>query len=127
MYINFINDRKALGYECLSDTLCGSELVLITDSSVIFVKNVSLNGKRKIFVIIAGMMIISSDVKSAEAIGMSLPPQQMIVSIMPNRDTSRLIQPSKVKINLDIEPKIMMPSLSKNVKNPGELYLPTYI
>ena len=117
MYINFLNDRKALGYECLADTLCGSELVLITDSSVVFVKNVTLNGKRKIFVIIAGMMIIFSDVKSAEAIGMSLPPQQMVVSIMPNRDASRLIQPSKVKIDSDIEPKIMMPSLSKSISS----------
>jgi len=46
---------------------------------------------------------------------------------MPDRDANRLIKPSKLKINSDIEPKIMMPSLSKNVKNPGELYLPTYI
>jgi len=78
MYINFLNDRKALGYECLADTLCGSELVLITDSSVIFDKNVTLNGKRKIFVIIAGMMIIFSDVKSAEAIGLNMPPAPMV-------------------------------------------------
>ena len=115
MYINFLNDRKALGYECLADTLCGSELVLITDSSVVFVKNVSLNGKRKIIVIIGVMIIIFSDVKSAEAIGTNLPPQQRVVSIMPDRDASRLIKPSKVKINSDIEPKIMMPSLSKSI------------
>lgn len=108
------------------DTQCGNRLVLMTDSSVVFVKNVSLNGKRKTCVIIAGMMIIFSDVKSAEAIGTNLPPQQRVVSIMPNRDASRLIQPSKVKINWDIEPKIMMRNLSKNVKNPVELYLPKY-
>jgi hypothetical protein len=47
MYINFVNDRKSLGYECLIDTQCGNRLVLITDSSVVFVKNVTLNGKRK--------------------------------------------------------------------------------
>ena len=32
--------------------------MLITDSSVVFVKNVTLNGKCKIFVIIAGIIII---------------------------------------------------------------------
>ena len=73
---------KTLGYECLIDTKCGNRLVLITDSSVVFVKNVILNGKRKskriIFVIIAGMTIIFSDVKSAEAIGLSLPPAPMV-------------------------------------------------
>ena len=71
MYINFVNDRKSLGYECLIDTQCGNRLVLITDSSVVFVKNVRLNGKRKIFVIIAVIIIIFSDVKSADAIGMN--------------------------------------------------------
>jgi hypothetical protein len=127
MYINFVNDRKYLGYECLIDTQCGNGLVLITDSIVVFVKNVSLNGKRKIFVIITVMIIIFSDVKSAEAIGTNLPPQQRVVSIMPDRDANRLIKPSKVKINSEIKPKIMMPSLSKNVKKPGELSLPRYI
>ena len=105
-----MNDRKSLGYECLVDTQCGNRLVLISDSSVVFVKNVTLNGKRKIFVIIVGMIIIFSDVKSADAIGTSPP-----------------LQPSKVKLDLEIKPKIIMPSLSKNVKNPGELSLPTYI
>jgi len=90
---------------------------LITDSSVVFVKNVTLNGKRKIFVIIAGMMVIFSDVKSAEAIGMSLPPHQMAVRIILDRDASRLIQPSKVKINSGIEPKIMMPSLNQSIRS----------
>jgi hypothetical protein len=34
MYINFIEDRKALGYEVLRDTSCGIKLVLIVDSTV---------------------------------------------------------------------------------------------
>ena len=34
MYINFIEDRKALGYEVLKDTSCGIKLVLIIDSTV---------------------------------------------------------------------------------------------
>ena len=82
MYINFVYDRKSLGYKCLIDTQCGNRLVLITDSSVVLVKNVILNGKRKskrvIFVIIAGMIIIFSNVKSAEAIGLTMPPPPMV-------------------------------------------------
>ena len=38
MYPNYINDRKCLGYECLRDTQCSNRMVLITDSSVVFVK-----------------------------------------------------------------------------------------
>lgn len=67
------------------------------------------------------------EIKSTDAIGTSLPPQPRVVSIISNQNTNRLIQPSKVKLNLEIKPKIIMPSLSKNVKNPGELSLPTYI
>ena len=47
--------------------------MLITDSSVVFVKNVTLDGKREIFLIIAVMIIIFSDVKYAYAIGTSPP------------------------------------------------------
>ena len=61
MYLNYIEDRKSLGYECLLDTQCDDRLVLITDSSVGFIKNVIFNGRREIFVIVAGMIIIFSD------------------------------------------------------------------
>ena len=44
MYPNYIEDRRALGYEALIDTKCSKSLALITDSTVLFVKNVSLNG-----------------------------------------------------------------------------------
>ena len=39
MYINFIEDRKALGYEVLKDTNCGMNLVSITDSIVLLIKD----------------------------------------------------------------------------------------
>ena len=131
MYINFLNDRKSLGYECLIDIQCGNQLVLITDSSVIFVKHVSLNVKHKskriVFVSIVVTTLLFSNVQSAEAIGMNLPPQTSVVRLMGDQNANRLIGPSKLKINSEIEAKIMMPSLSKNVKNPGEFSLPTYI
>jgi len=46
---------------------------------------------------------------------------------MPDRSVNRLIKLSKVKINLEIGPKIMMPNSSKNVKKLRELSLPSYI
>ena len=101
-----MNNRKSLGYECLIDTQCGNRLVLITDSTVLFVKNVSLNGKRKIIVIIGVIIIIFSVAESAQAMGTNNFPQQMVVNIK-DRDVSRILKPS---INLDIEPKIIMPS-----------------
>lgn len=114
MFIGYLNTRKELGYECLIDTQCGNKRVLITDLSVLFVKNVTLDGKRKIFVIIVVMTILFSDVKYAQAIGISISPQQTVVNT-PYRDTSRLIKSSQIKINLDIKPKIMMPSLSNSI------------
>ena len=79
MYINFVNDRKELKYKCLMDTQCGNRLVLITDSSVVYVKNASSNGKRKILGIITGIIIIFSNFE-IETVGPSMTPQQRIVS-----------------------------------------------
>lgn len=73
MYILFLNDRKSLGYECLIDTQCGDRLVLISDSSVVFVKNVHLNGRRKICVSFAVITIFFSDIKFVDAIATSFP------------------------------------------------------
>ena len=111
----------------------GIKLMLISDSTVLLIKNFPSNvnhkTKRVILVITLISVVGFSNLKSAEAIGTNLPSQQKAVSIMPDRDANRLllIKPSKVKINSAIEPKIMMPSLSKNVKKPGEFSLPTYI
>jgi hypothetical protein len=44
---------------------------------------------------------------------MNLPPQQ--IEHMSDQDADKLMKPSKVKINSDIEPKIIMPSLSKSI------------
>lgn len=105
MYPNYSEDHKALGYEAFIDSSCGKQLVLITDSTILFVKNVSLNGKRKIFVIIEVIIIILSEAASAQAIGTNPFPQQMMVNIT-DQDLSRLI---KLSIHLDMEPKIIMP------------------
>lgn len=109
MYPNYREDRKALGYEALIDITCVNSLALITDSTFLFVKNVRLNGKRKFIVIIGVISIIFSVSESAQAMGTSYLRPQMVVNIN-NRDVSRLLIPS---INLDIEPKIIMPNYIK--------------
>ena len=120
-----------LGYECLTDTLCGNQLVLITDSSVLLIRNHILNVKRKskriVVVSIVVFSLIFSNVKSAEAIFTNLPPQQRVVIIMRDQDANKLIRPSKVNIHLEKHPKLIMPSLSKNVKKPRETSLPVGI
>ena len=117
VYINYANDRKELGYKCLMDTQCGNELVLITDSSVVFVRNVGLYGKRKIIVIIFTIIVILSDVEPAESIGTSPPLQTRVVRIMSNQNTNKLMKPSKAKLDLEIKPKIIMPSWSVRTKS----------
>ena len=66
MYINFVNDRKYLGYECLKDTLCINKIVLLTNSTVAFIKHISLNvkheSKRIVFVSIVGTTLLFSNV-----------------------------------------------------------------
>ena len=58
MFIGYLNTRKELGYECLIDTQCGNRLVLNTDSSLVFIKNVTLNGKSKVKrVLVYGMVL----------------------------------------------------------------------
>ena len=47
MYPNYIEDRKSLGYEALIDTSYGRQLVRITDSTVVIIKNFPLNLKVK--------------------------------------------------------------------------------
>ena len=105
MYPNYINDRKSLGYECLMDTQCGNRLVLITDSSVVFVKNVTLNvktkSKRIVVVSILGGALYFSNVKPSEAIGLSMPPVT-VVRVQPNyKDTYEMKVAPTVSPKLD--------------------------
>jgi len=101
VYVNFVNDRKQLGYECLKDTLCGNKLVLITDSSVIFVKHKS---KRIVFVSIVVTTLLFSNVQLAEAIGINFAPQQIEHRIIvSDQNANKLMKPSKVKFNWNIK------------------------
>ena len=77
MYPNYIEDRKSLGYEALIDTSCGRQLVLITDSTVLIIKNFPLNlkvkSKRIIIIGMLGGALWFSDVQPSSAIGLSMP------------------------------------------------------
>lgn len=52
LYINYVSDRNELGYKCLLDIECGNGLVLITDSTFVFVKDVACTAKGKTKVVI---------------------------------------------------------------------------
>lgn len=60
MYPNFIEDRKALGYGVLTDTNCAIKLVLITDSTVLIIKNFpsKVNGKTKRIVVVVSLATV---------------------------------------------------------------------
>lgn len=109
MYPNYIQDRKLVGYKALLDIKCGSKLVLITDSTFLFVKNVRLKGKQKIIVMIGVMMFVFSVPESALAIGTSPVTMHTPPIIVTTTNPNILIKPS-MDLDLDIEPKIVMPN-----------------
>ena len=83
MYPNYIEDRKALGYEVLNDTSCGIKLVLITDSTVRLIRNFPSNvkskSKRRILVIFLVSTVWFSNLESVEAIGLSVQPTPVVI------------------------------------------------
>jgi len=71
VYIGYLDDRKLLGYPALKDTSCGIKLVLITDSTVLLIRNLPLNVKDKskiiMVVICLGVLLIFGNAESVEA------------------------------------------------------------
>ena len=78
MYLNYLPDRKYLGYKCLVDTQCGNQLVLVLDSSFVFVKMVSLSGKQKanrlLVYLLLGYQLGQPLVPYAAAVILPIPP-----------------------------------------------------
>ena len=120
MYINFVEDRKALGYEVLRDTSCGMKLVLIIDSTVprlltpskfkrqavyVFVRKLpsKVNRKSKIVIVVIalGVTLLFSNVKPSEAMGLSLSPSQIVRVHKPSYDYR-----SEIKIAKTVSPKL---------------------
>jgi len=87
MYINFINDRKKLGYQVLDDTACGNHLVMRIDSIVTnlspmevessYVYSFKLKNKVKktIAIIVLGTTFWMGTAQPSEAMGLSIPPR----------------------------------------------------
>ena len=66
MYINYIEDRKSMGYAVVLDTSCGIRLVLITDS-------ITHRTQRVILISVLGVTLWFSNIKPSEAMGLSIP------------------------------------------------------
>jgi len=73
MYVGYLQDRKLVGYPALKDTSCGIKLVLITDQTVLLIRNLSSNvkgkSKRIMVVICLEVLLIFGNVAPAEAKG----------------------------------------------------------
>jgi len=73
MYLGYLQDRKLLGYPALKDTSCGIKLVLITDQTVLLIRNLPSNvkgkSKRIMVVICLEVLLIFGNVAPAEAKG----------------------------------------------------------
>lgn len=82
MYVNYLNDRKALVYKAVKDTNCGIELVVITESTVLLIRNLPSKLKHKtkrvIIVIALASVVWFSNLEPVEAIGLSMPPAPVV-------------------------------------------------
>ena len=80
MYVNYVNDRKRLGYKVVKDTNDITKLVLIYDSIVLPIRNISLNLKVKIIVVVISltMVVWFSNLKPVSAIGLPMPPAPLV-------------------------------------------------
>jgi len=105
VYINYVSDRNELGYKCLLDIECGNGLVLITDSTFVFVKDVACTAKGKtkklIIVSILGGALYFSNVQPSEAIGLPMPPTPVVRVHKPSYDYR-----SKIKVAPAVSPKL---------------------
>ena len=84
--MNYINDRRKLGYKVVKDTSCGIKLVLIVDSTVPkFVKKLSskVNRKSKRVIVVLVSTLWFSNVQPAPAMGLSISPTP-VVRVDPN-------------------------------------------
>ena len=71
VYIGYLHDRILLDYPALKHKNCGTKLVLITDLTVLLIRNLPLDGKGKskriIVVICLGVLPIFGIAEPAEA------------------------------------------------------------
>ena len=99
MYVNYVNDKKQLGYKVVKDTNCGIELVLTTESTVLLIRNLSLNlkgkSKRIVVVISLATVVWFSNLESVSAIGLPMPPTP-VVRVQPSYQHDSKVQIAKL-------------------------------
>ena len=99
MYVNSVNDRKLLGYKVVKDTNDGIKLVFITNSTVLMIRNLSLNlkGKSKKIVVMISLVTIVwfSNLESVSAIGLPIPAMP-VERIQPSYQYDYNVQIAKV-------------------------------
>ena len=75
MYVNYFYDRKSLGYQAVKDQECGTALMIIIDSSFLFIYDFSSNVKgraqRRIIIIYFILVVTFGLSLSSEAVGLS--------------------------------------------------------
>lgn len=71
MYINFVLNRKDLNYQALKDCNCGIKLVKVS-------KNLKNKSRRVVVIISLTTLFSFSHIKSAEAMGFTLPAKSII-------------------------------------------------
>ena len=82
MYVSYVNGINQLVYKVVKDTNDGIVLVLITDSTVLLIRNLSLNlkgkSKRIVFVISLATVVWFSNLESVLATGISVSPTSVV-------------------------------------------------
>lgn len=103
MFIGFVNTQQDLGYNCLKDKNCAKRMMLVTDSSVVFVKVITSRGKRKIKKwVIRGMFLFH--------LAQPLTPCTTAI-ILPFLPTMELLSP--VELDQNLNNKNSNPQISK--------------
>ena len=90
-------------------------ILILTDFASLEVKS-----KRIVGVSIVVFTLIFSNIKSAEAIGTNIPPQQTVVIGRP--DSNRLMQKSNVPMHVEVHSKIVMSIMKSDLTNPKLIF-----
>lgn len=113
MYINYVTDRKQLGYKkVVKDTNDGIKLVLITESSIVLIKNLSLNLKNKskrIFVVVTLVKALCfSNIQSSKAMDLPMPFSSHYNLSVHEENCNEIDTENKVPMNVEQESKIVL-------------------
>ena len=125
MYINFLEDRKLLGYEMYKDIKCGIKLVRITGNIFISVKTFLFKVDKKTFIILSlGIFIFFIDFEPANASNNNSIPTQMekLSKVNLRHEDTKLIESLLSKSN---QSDLDTPSVNKVLTRTGDIFVST--